>query len=217
MTQHIARRELVHAQLVLFVAIALQVVVWKINNELLLGPQYLIIITEIVLAVLIGFTANRRSEGGRGFNHIVALVLIGLISVANLTSFILVLQALIVGHASMTGTQLLASAVAIFITNVIVFALWYWEVDSPGLTRTKWSKHDKDFQFTQQDMPQEFPGWRPEFLDYLSLSLTNAINFAPADTKPLTHAAKFLMGSQALLSIFTLALVIARSVNILGT
>jgi uncharacterized membrane protein len=101
-------------------------------------------------------------------------------------------------------------------TNIIVFAMWYWEIDSPGLTRTKWSVHDKDFQFTQQNMKKEFPNWQPEFIDYLYLSTTNAINFAPADTKPLTRSAKLLMGSQALISVFTLALVIARSVSILG-
>jgi uncharacterized membrane protein len=94
--------------------------------------------------------------------------------------------------------------------------LWYWEIDSPGLTRTHWSKHNKDFQFTQQDMQTEFPSWQPQFLDYLFLSVSNAVNFAPADTRPLTHQAKMLMSSQSLISVFTLALVVARSVSILG-
>jgi uncharacterized membrane protein len=97
-----------------------------------------------------------------------------------------------------------------------VYALWYWEIDSPGLTRTLWSKYDKDFQFTQQDLEQEFPRWHPQFLDYLYLSITNAVNFAPADARPLTRQAKMLMASQSLISVFTLALVIARSVSILG-
>ena len=69
----------------------------------------------------------------------------------------------------------------------------------------------------QQDRPKEFKDWRPTYLDYLYLSVTNAINFAPADTKPVTHAAKLLMGTQALVSVFTLALVVARSVSIIGT
>jgi uncharacterized membrane protein len=84
------------------------------------------------------------------------------------------------------------------------------------LTRRRWSQEDKDFQFIQQDMHREFPKWQPAFLDYLYMSLTNAINFAPADSRPLTHAAKLLMGTQAIVSVFTLALVIARSVSILG-
>ena len=105
---------------------------------------------------------------------------------------------------------------SIFLTNIIVYALWYWEIDSPGLTAKRWSKHDKDFQFTQQDMPHEFPTWRPQFVDYLYLSIINAVNFAPADARPLTRSAKLLMASQSLVSVFTLALVIARSVSILG-
>jgi len=198
------------------VAIALQGLVWKINDQLLVGPQYLIIPTEFVLAVLIGFTVNLHSVRWHRLHHTFALALPALISIANISSLILVLHSLIIGHASVTGTELLASAIAIFATNIIVFALWYWEIDSPGLTRKRWSKSDQDFQFIQQDMPRDYPQWRPEFLDYLYVSVTNAINFAPADTRPLTHAAKLLMGLQALVSVFTLALVIARSVSILG-
>ena len=106
--------------------------------------------------------------------------------------------------------------IKIFLTYIIVFGLWYWEIDSPGLTGRSWTKNDKDFQFTQQDLPREFPSWQPVFLDYLYLSVTNAINFASADAKPLTLQAKGLMGIQALVSVFTLALLIARSINILG-
>jgi uncharacterized membrane protein len=126
------------------------------------------------------------------------------------------LNELIIVHAAVSGPELLASAIAIFITNIIVYALWYWEVDSPGLSRKRWSKNDQDFQFTQQERKEEFPVWRPEFLDYLYVSTTNAINFAPADARPLTHGAKLLMGSQALISVFTLALLVARSVSILS-
>lgn len=211
----ISKRELIQAQIALFVAFALQLVVWKINDELLVGPQYLLIPTEILLAILIGFTVNMRVRL-RTLNHLLAVILLALISLANVSSLVLVLHSLVIAHVAVTGPELLASAIAIFITNIIVFALWYWEIDSPGLTRKRWSKHDKDFQFTQQDMPKDFPDWRAEFLDYLYLSVTNAINFAAADSRPLTHSAKLLMGSQALISVFTLALVIARSVSILG-
>jgi uncharacterized membrane protein len=217
MQRLIARRELVQAQIALFLAIALQIVVLRINSELLLGPQYVLIPIELALAVLIGFTANQHLAHKYRIHHAFVLILLGLISVGNVGSLVLVLNSLVVGHASIPGTELLASAVVIFITNIIVYGLWYWEIDSPGLTRRRWSKNDKDFQFPQQDLGQEFPGWRAEFFDYLYLSLTNAINFAPADAKPLTSGAKLLMGSQALVSVFTLALLIARSVSILGT
>jgi uncharacterized membrane protein len=151
-----------------------------------------------------------------GIHHFLALTLLALLSVANVSSLILVLNSLIISHTAISGPELLASAIAIFMTNIIVYSLWYWEIDSPGLTRKHWTKSDQDFQFTQQDLKQDYPNWRPEFLDYLYLSVTNAINFASADARPITHAAKLLMGSQALVSVFTLALVIARSVSILG-
>lgn len=217
MLHRIAKRELVHAQIALFVAIGLQLLVWEMNDELLVGPQYLLIPTEIFLALLIGFTVNRKSPAVRSFHHLFAVVLPALITVANISSLVLVLNSLIGGTADVDGVQLLVSALAIFMTNVIVFALWYWEIDSPGLTRKRWSKHDKDFHFPQHDLQKDFPDWRPELLDYLYLSVTNAINFAPSDTKPLTHSAKTLMGIQALVSLFTLAIVIARSVSILGS
>ena len=217
MKQFISRRQLVQAQSALFVAILLQLVVWKTNGELLIGPQYFLIPAEVVLALLIGFIANNREALIYRINHAFVLLLLGLISMGNIGSLILVLHSLIITHTTVSGPELLASAVVIFITNIIIFALWYWEIDGPGLIRSRLSKNEKDFQFPQDDMKQDFPNWRAEFLDYLYLSLTNAINFAPADTKPLTHGAKTLMGAQALVSVFTLALVIARSVNILGS
>lgn len=212
----IAKHEIFHAQIALLVAIALQFVVWKMNNELLIGPQYLLFPGEIVLAVLLGFTVNMHTFRERGIHHFFTLILLGVMSLANVLSLILVLHSLVVTHTAISGPELLASALAIFMTNIIMFALWYWEIDSPGLSRKRWSKNDKDFQFPQQDMKEEFPRWRSEFIDYLYLSITNAINFASADTKPLTHTAKLLMGAQALVSVLTLALVIARSVSILG-
>lgn len=213
----VKQTELAHAQIALFVAIALQLVVYNVTHHLLIG-QYFIIPTEIALAIFIGFSINRASRRAMAVHHWVALVLLALISFANVSSLFLVLSTLLGNGTPVTnGVQLLVSAVAIFITNIIVFSLWYWEIDSPGLTRKRWSKADKDFQFTQQDQPRQFPDWQPEFFDYLYLSVTNAINFASADARPLTKAAKSLMGMQALISVFTLALVVARSVNILGS
>lgn len=217
MLHRISRGELAQAQLALLVAIALQLATRHIGSDVLPGSQYFIIVTELVLAVLIGLTVNMHKARDKGIYHLFAVLLLGTISVANISGLGFVLHSLIVEHGLVNGEQLLAAALAIFMTNIIVYALWYWEIDSPGLTRTLWSKHDKDFQFTQQDKPSEFPRWRPQFIDYLFVSITNAINFAPADTRPLTRQVKLLMASQALVSVFTLALLIARSVSILGS
>ena len=138
MIHRITRSELVHAQAALFVAIALQAVVGLLTDRLLIG-RYIVMPTEIVLALLIAFTVNAETAHRRGLHHTAALALLGLISFANLTSLLLVLERLAVGHAAVTGFDLLLSAMAIFMTNIIVFALWYWEIDSPGLTRRRWS------------------------------------------------------------------------------
>lgn len=165
----ISRRELIQAQIALLVAIALQIVVWRMNHGIFSAPQALIIGTELALALIIGFTVNKQKLHDRGIHHNAALILLGLISAANISSLVIVLHMLVIGNSSVEGLELLSSALAIFMTNIIVFALWYWEIDSPGLTRRKWSKHDKDFQFTQQDLEREFPNWKPEFVDYMYL------------------------------------------------
>lgn len=211
----ISRKELLIAQLALSIAILLQIAVWSLNREVTYGPHGLIIVSEIILAVILGVSVRKHSVRSHALFRTFSVALIGLISVENIISFLLVASLLITGNQDLSGRELLLAALAIFVTNIIVFALWYWEIDSPGFSGRKWSKHDKDFQFTQQDMKSDFSQWQPGFVDYLYLSLTNAINFAPADVKPITQQAKSLMGMQALLSVFTLALILARSISIL--
>ncbi|HYF97075.1 MAG TPA: hypothetical protein VD947_03495 [Patescibacteria group bacterium] len=212
----IKKTELWLAQVVLAIAILLQIAVHFISQELAFGPHYLIIAAEIGLAIVLAFTSTKRHERRNSLHRNTAILFLGLISLANIGSFFLVGKSLIVGSLAITGYELLLSALAIFLTNIIIFGLWYWEIDSPGLSGNEWSKNEKDFQFTQQDLASDFPDWQPSFADYLYLSSTNAINFASSDTRPLTGQAKGLMGLQAMLSAFTLALIVARSVNIIG-
>ncbi|HEY1085308.1 MAG TPA: hypothetical protein VGE34_01105 [Candidatus Saccharimonadales bacterium] len=216
MIHKLSKVELVEAQIALFVAVLLQFVVWLINDHIFSVPQYILIAVELALALSLGFATSVKSLRERTLHHTIATLLIGLISLANIASLAVVIYALIV-DGSASGFELLGSALAIFATNVIVYALWYWEIDSPGLTNRRWTKSDKDFQFTQQSMPQEFPDWRPEFIDYLYISAINSVNGATTSAHPLTRQAKMLMATQAMISIFTLALVIARSVSILGS
>ncbi len=93
-----------------------------------------------------------------------------------------------------------------------MFGLWYWELDSPGLSGRH--KEDEHFQFPQEEHKESH--WHPTFFDYLYVSLTNGTAFSPTDTMPLTHIAKALMSIQALISLITVVLVTARAVNILG-
>lgn len=100
---------------------------------------------EFALVVFIGITARKRHEPNNFLHRGLSTVLIGLITVANISSLLMVLNELIRSDRIITGYELLASAVAIFLTNIIVFGLWYWEIDSPGLTGKSWTKNDQDF------------------------------------------------------------------------
>ena len=216
MTRHISRKDFLLAQAALLVAIGLQAITWINNGNVSFGPHPIIILSELALAVVLGLMIMHPTLAGKGIYRTASFALLGLISFENITAVWLVLRQLITNSHNLTGYQLLGSAIAIFLTNIIVFALWYWEIDSPGLSGKRWSKHDRDFLFLQQAKPGDYPGWQPNFIDYLYHSLTNAINFAPADTRPITREAKLLMGTQALISVTTLALIVARSVSILG-
>ena len=107
---------------------------------------------------------------------------------------------------------------AIWLTNVIAFALWYWEFDRGGpVARALATKPYPDFQFAQMVSPREMvpPDWEPAFADYLYLAFTNAAAFSPTDVLPMSRWAKMGMTVQAIISIITVALVVARAVNIL--
>jgi uncharacterized membrane protein len=101
---------------------------------------------------------------------------------------------------------------------VIVFALWYWELDRGGpAARAAARKVHPDFLFPQMTTPELVdPDWEPEFVDYLFLAFTNATAFSPTDTMPMSRWAKLAMMAQASVSVVVVALVIARAVNILG-
>ena len=213
MIHPIGRKELWHAQLVFLLAVVLQ---YTIPHQLRIGDKSTIAIVELLLVLGIGVTAPKRHVSFKGFNRTIAVLLIGLLSFANISSLVLVINGLLNG-SDVPGKQLVSAAFAIFITNVIVFSLWYWELDSPGLTGVK--KHDArpKFDFPQMESKiKECEEWDPTFFDYLYVSITNASAFSPTDTLPLTHAAKAIMSTQALISLLTVVLVTARAVNILG-
>ncbi|MGA3150341.1 MAG: hypothetical protein ABSD10_01820 [Candidatus Saccharimonadales bacterium] len=207
------RREMVYAQTALLIAIALGL---SLDKSLVVGPKYIIAVLELFLVFGIGITAPLKHSLGAILRRNFSLLLIALISLANGASMILVANDLIKG-SSIQGRQLIFAAFAIFVTNIIIFSLWYWEIDSPGLTGIR--KHDDDpkFQFPQMaiNIP-ETKDWEPSYFDYLYLSTTNASAFSPTDALPMTHGAKLLMGLQAFISLLTVVLVTARAVNILG-
>jgi hypothetical protein len=146
-----------------------------------------------------------------------ALMLLGVTAAANGASIALLVHELVARSMDMSGRQLLAGALTVWMTNVIVFALWYWELDRGGPRRREADGGGTpDFLFPQMtDGKDIMPGWQPAFSDYLYTSSTNATAFSPTDTMPITGWAKLLMSAQSLSSFALVVLVTARAVNIL--
>lgn len=201
--------------LAILVAIVLQV---ALPDRLTLGTRWLLPALEA--ALLVGLVAanprkiDRRSAALRS----VTVVLVALSSLANGWSTYELVRGLVVGTAGRSAAPLLTTGGSIYLTNVIVFSLWYWEVDRGGpAARAEGSSAPPDFAFPQMTTPEVAPrGWRPTYLDYLYTSYTNATAFSPTDTMPLSHLAKALMGAQSAVALVTVALVVARAVNILS-
>jgi uncharacterized membrane protein len=122
------------------------------------------------------------------------------------------------GSTTNSAGKLLLAGGLVFTYIAIAFAFLYWELDSGGPGRRAHAVvAHPDFAFPQHASPHLAPAsWRPVFLDYLYLGLTNSIAFSPTDVMPLTHWAKLSMAVQSLASLAVLGLVIARAVNVLG-
>jgi hypothetical protein len=150
-----------------------------------------------------------------GIRRQVGIGLLGLASVCNAFLVFSVLASLVSGHEA-SGAHLLLKGNAVWLTNVILFGLWYWLFDRGGpVRRLGADPPPPDFQFPQMENPElAAPGWRPHFVDYMYVSFTNSIAFSPTDAMPLNRWAKLLMLFEATLSALVILLVAARAVNI---
>lgn len=146
------------------------------------------------------------------------LLLTAMITLINFQALYGVLAALLHGTKGTTGQGLLIDALNIWITNVIIFALWFWNIDRGGPALRGLRKAPvTDFLFPQMNV--DCPGhgtWSPGFVDYVFVSFTNATAFSPTDTMPLTARSKLLFMVEATASLLTVGLVAARAVNVLG-
>ena len=149
--------------------------------------------------------------------RLVSITLIAVITLANAGSASRLITALLQGKAHEDATSLLLTGGAIWLTNVIVFGMWYWNLDRGGpAARAQALKSYPDFLFPQMTVVDlSPPDWQPQFFDYLYLSFTNAAAFSPTDVLPLARWAKMTMMLQSIVSLGTVVLVIARAVNIL--
>jgi hypothetical protein len=183
----------------------------------LLHPDWLLPALEGLLLVALVMANPRRINRESRALRLLGLTLAALLSLANAFSVAQLVIGLVNGTMGNTAGPLLVTGGSIWLTNVIVWGLWYWEFDRGGpVARANADRMYPDFQFAQMATPQLAPpDWEPAFADYLYLSFTNAAAFSPTDVLPLSRWAKLAMTAQATVSIVTVALVVARAVNIL--
>jgi len=153
----------------------------------------------------------------RSWSRWTSIALSIILVVVNQITIVLVIRELVIG--AVTGPAVLLTAAQVWVTNVIVFAFVYWELDlgGPFARRLHNSRAtaQMDFRFPQHDGAPGNKNWEPGFFDYAYFSMSNMMAFSPTDVMPMTTRAKALMGYQALTGFVLLALVISRAINIL--
>jgi uncharacterized membrane protein len=187
-------------------------------------PPYLTVGPRLVFPAVVGLllvplvlTHQRRHHR---LNNALGVAMTSVLTLAMVVSLALLIAALPAQKES--GPELIRSATALWLTNVLVFALWYWRLDAGGPhARDMRQRHATEaFLFPQMTIrPREGdpepPRWSPQFIDYLFLAFNTSTAFSPTDTPVLTRWSKILMMVQSLISLTVLALLAARAVNIL--
>lgn len=197
-------------------------------EQLLIAPRYVLPALEVALLVpLVAINPRRLTRQTRTFRAL-SLTLVTVIAASNLVALGTLIHQLVYAGVK-DGPDLLVAALQVWLTNIIVFGLAYWELDRGGpVSRTQAAREElplADFRFSQDendDAVQEVADgasgvsdWVPTLVDYLYVSVTNSTAFSPTDTMPLSTRAKLLMSVQSIAALLTSLLVIARAVSVL--
>lgn len=193
-------------------------------HDLLFGPRWFIPVIEAALLLSVVLVNPTRLTTETRWSRLASLALAAVLILMNTVSLGFLIRDLTAAHPTL-GRQLLVAALQVWITNMIAFALLYWDLDAGGavarLPGSAVAAKRHDFWFPQDDPATARlalgaeGNWMPVFVDYLYLSITNSVAFSPTDTLPLTSRAKLLMAVQSLAAMVTSLLVIARAVNVL--
>jgi uncharacterized membrane protein len=193
-------------------ALAIGILYLALPEKLTFGPSWLLLVIEAVLLLPFLLASIFRHPLRHIMARITGLTLLGVVTAGLAGSIALLINTL----PTEKGVVLLRSAALLWCTNILVFALWYWEIDGGGPRKRLNSGHQAtDFMFPQQ-VDGNSTKWAPHFVDYLFLAFTDATALSPADTFPLTRPAKALMMIEAVLSMIIIVLLAARAVNIYG-
>jgi hypothetical protein len=183
-----------------------------------LFPRWPLIAMEAALLLVMALTNPIRVTRGTRVGTYATYVLLAAITIDNTASAVVLDIRIVTGQVADDAAGLLGSGAAIYLTNIVAFGIWFWKLDSGGpVARHNGERQYPDFMFPQMGNPELAPpAWRPTFVDYFYVSLTNVMAFSPTDTMPLARWAKVMMAIQALVALSTAALVIARAIGALN-
>ncbi len=182
-------------------------------QELTFGPSWLLLALEIVLLLPLLYSWTTHRPLPHVTIRILTLAILGVVTLGLAGSIALLIYTL---PGNKQASVLLRSAGLLWCSNILVFALWYWEIDGGGPHKRRLSGHKAaDLMFPQQ-VDGNTTGWIATFIDYLFVAFTGATALSPTDTYPLTPRAKMLMMVEAIFSLIIIVLLAARAVNILG-
>ncbi|MDQ6659006.1 MAG: hypothetical protein M3Z00_12440 [Actinomycetota bacterium] len=211
------------------VAVVVAIVLYSVlANQLLIGPRYIVPGLELILFLPLMLANPRRMSRENRLLRVLAIALVLLIAVSNRAALVLLVRSLIVGQAKVGG-QLLGAAGQVWLTNVLVFALAFWELDRGGPVIRMRVPRPKlpaaDFRFPQDEdhdaisevaqRSSQKSGWAPGFIDFLYVSITNSSAFSPTDTMPLSVRAKLLMAVESVSALLLSVLVVSFGVGLL--
>jgi uncharacterized membrane protein len=180
--------------------------------NVIIGPNWLLLVVEGVFVVPLFIDSLSVWNLSHTARRLLVLVPLGISTQALVVGVVLFILTL---PTDKHATNLLRSAALLWSFNILVFALWYWEIDRGGPWKRHLSGHHAaDFLFPQQ---AHGTSWAPHFFDYLFLAFTGATALSPADTNPLSRTAKTLMMLEAIISLALVGILVARAVNILGS
>jgi hypothetical protein len=198
--------------------LAIGAIYLALPHTLVLGPIWLL---PTLIVILLAPTVLSHRVGRYSLNRTLGMIINGITTLALIGSVILLVRTLPTHRSS--PLQLLRSGGLLWLTNVIVFALWYWRLDGGGPTvRHKEKKFGStSFLFPQMQIPQEERAqfacarWRPRFVDYLFVAFTQSSTFGPTDSPLLARWAKVLAMIQILISLTIVVLLISRAIGVL--
>jgi hypothetical protein len=194
------------------------VITWGLKERLSVAPRWAFPAgMAVLLLALIATDPGAITKSSKALRAL-SISLVALMVLAALSSTALLIRDLILGTSEFSkAVPLLESGASIWVVNVVAFALLYWQFDCGGAAaRAHGMPEHPGFAFPQQLNPELAPpDWRPQFVDYLYVGITDAVAFSPTDAMPLAAWAKLAMALEAVISLAILGLVVARAVNVL--